>query len=64
MKFWCINEEIDKTMMKHLGMDLEEASITNYGSYLNLYKDAERKAPFLSPSLVAKIVKEIVEMIE
>jgi hypothetical protein len=59
-----MNEEIDEIMMKHLGMDLEEASYFSSGSYLNLYKDAERKAPFLSPSLVAKIVKEIVEMIE
>ena len=59
-----MNEEIDKIMMKHLGMDLEEASYISRGSYLNLYTDAERKAPFLSPSLVAKIVKEIVEMIE
>jgi hypothetical protein len=59
-----MNEEIDEIMMKHLGMDLEEASYISRGSYLNSYKDAERKAPFLSPSLVAKIVKEIVEMIE
>ena len=59
-----MNEEIDEIMMKHLGMDLEEASYITRGSYLNLYKNAKRKAPFLSPSLVAKIVKEIVEMIE
>ena len=57
-------EEIDEIMMKYLGMDLEEASYINRGSYLNLYKNAERKAPFLSPSLVAKIVKEIVEVVE
>ena len=59
-----MNKEIDEIMMKHLGMDLEEASYISLGSYLNLHKDAERKAPFLSPSLVAKIVKEIVEVIE
>jgi len=59
-----MNEEIDEIMMKYLGMDLEEASYNHYGSYINLYKDAESKAPFLSPSLVAKIVKEIVEVIE
>ena len=57
-------EEIDEIMMKYLGMDLEEASYISRGSYLNSYKNAERKAPFLSPSLVAKIVKEIVEVVE
>ncbi len=57
-------EEIDEIMMKYLGMDLEEASYISRGSYLNSYKDAERAPPFLSPSLVAKIVKEIVEVIE
>jgi len=59
-----MNEEIDEIMMKYLGMDFEEASYTNRGSYLNLHKNAEGKAPFVSPSLIADIVKEIMELIE
>ena len=59
-----MNEEIDEIMMKYLGMDLEEASYNPYGSYLNSHKNAEWEVPFLSPSLVAKIVKEIVEVVE
>ena len=56
-----MNKEIDEIMMKHLGMDFEEASYTNCGSYLNLRKNAEGKFPFVSPILIAHIVKEIVE---
>ena len=59
-----MNKEIDKIMMKYLGMDFEEASYTARGSYLNAYRNAEGKSPFVSPSLIADIVKEIVEMVE
>ena len=57
-------EEIDEIMVKYLGMDFEEASYTNRGSYLNSHKNAKGKAPFVSPSLIADIVKEIVEAIK
>jgi hypothetical protein len=59
-----MNEEIDEIMMKYLGMDFDEASYTSRGSYLNAYRNAEGKTPFVSPSLIADIVKEIVEVIE
>ena len=59
-----MNEEIDKIMMKYLGMDFDEASYVSRGSYLNTYRNAEGKSPFVSPSLIADIVREIVEMIE
>ena len=54
-----MNKEIDEIMRKHLGMDFEEASNTHRGSYLNAYRNAEGKAPFVSPSLIADIVREI-----
>ena len=58
-----MNEEIDEIMMKYLGMDFDEASYISRGSYLNTYKNAEGKAPFVSPSLIADIVREIVEVV-
>lgn len=59
-------EEIDEIMMKYLGMNLEEASYVSRGSYLNLYKykNGDGKTPFLSPALVADIVREICEVKE
>ena len=59
-----MNEEIDEIMMKYLGMDFEEASQTHRGSYLNLHKNAKGKSPFVCPSLIVDIVKEIMEVIE
>tara|TARA_R100000995_G_scaffold35555_1_gene16271 strand:- start:30938 stop:31120 length:183 start_codon:yes stop_codon:yes gene_type:complete len=59
-----MNEVIDEIMMEYLGMDFEEASNTARGSYLNAYRDAEGMTPFVSPSLIANIVKEIVEAME
>jgi hypothetical protein len=54
-----MNEEIDRIMMKYLGMDFEEASYTERGSYLNSYRNAKGKAPFVSPSLIVDIIKDI-----
>ena len=59
-----MNEEIDEIMMKYLGMDFDEATYSVRGSYLNAYRNAEGKTPFVSPSLIADIVREIVEAIE
>jgi len=59
-----MNEEIDEIMMKYLGMDFEEAQYSVRGSYLNTHRNAKGKTPFVSPSLIAAIVKEIVEVVE
>ena len=57
-----MNKEIDEIMMKYLGMDFEEASQT-YGCVgLNANK-RECKTQFVSPSLIAALVKEI-EVVE
>ena len=57
-----MNKEIDEIMMKYLGMDFEEASQT-YGCFgLNANK-RECKTQFVSPSLIAAMVKEI-EVVE
>ena len=57
-----MNKEIDEIMMKYLGMDFEEASNTTRGSYLITRRNAKGKTPFVSPKLIADIVKDIVEV--